>query len=51
MTAMALPSWMMDSSSQVLVRTNPWEGALGSSDLALNHGKQIGTPPRMALPS
>src|SRR5262245_6359308 len=41
----------MDSSRQLFVRTNPCAGAVGSSGLARNQGKQIGIPPRIAWPS
>src|SRR5262249_34042306 len=41
----------MESACQLLVRTNPCAGAVGSSALARNHGKQIGIPPRIAWPS
>src|ERR1019366_6140159 len=49
--AIALPRCTIDSSRHAFVRTNPWAGALGSSDFARNQGKQMGMPPRMAWPS
>ncbi len=45
------PWALTESSRHSLVRTNPWTGAVGSSPLARNQGKQTGIPPRMARPS
>src|SRR5450755_5023347 len=51
LTVTASPESEMASSCHDFVRTNPCAGALGLSALSPNHGKQIGTPPRIAMPS
>src|SRR5262249_20572556 len=40
----------IDSSCQAFVRTSPCAGAVGLAALFPNHGKQTGTPPRIARP-
>ena len=33
------------------MRAKPWSGASGAPAFGPNHGKQIGTPPRIGLPA
>ena len=41
--------WETDSTCHFEIRAKPCAGASGSSCLSQNHGKQIGTPPRIAF--
>src|SRR5712675_195380 len=50
LTVTASPACAIDSSCHAFVLTKPCAGALGSSALPPNQGKQIGTPPRIAYP-
>src|SRR5262249_47464720 len=50
LTVTAPPTCAIDSSCHAFVRTNPCAGAVGSSALPPNQGKQTGTPPRIAWP-
>src|SRR5262249_19876510 len=50
LTITASPSCTIASSCQAFARTKPCAGALVSPTLSPNHGKQIGTPPRIAWP-
>src|ERR1700680_3972024 len=50
LTATPSSTCSIDSSCHSFVRTNPCAGALWASTFSPNHGKQIGTPPRIACP-
>ena len=47
-TTTSSPTSSAPSSVHSDTRANPCAGASGASALGPNHGKQIGTPPRMA---